>query len=67
MFQQFIEFENYNKGRYYISKGLKTISGLLISLETIPQRNTLKNDVAVNDISFHGRKKKRKETVMPIR
>lgn len=49
-----------------MSKGLKTTSGLLISLETVPQRSTLKKDVAVDDTSFHGRKKK-KETVMPIR
>lgn len=63
MFQQFIEFENYNKGRYYISKGIKTISGLLISLETISQRSTLKvkKDVTVDDTAFHGRKEKKKK------
>lgn len=44
-----------------MSKGLKTISGLLISLETVPQRSTLKKDVAVDDTSFHGRKKKKKQ------
>lgn len=53
-----------------VSKTLKAISGLLISLGIlIYQRDTLKikKDVTFNDTAFHGQKLKKRETVTAIR